>query len=479
MSYANRLEQAPVVVVVVVVVVVEARPRVVVAARVGASITREAIILLSSPCIRPSPALAAHAALSAVPSPHVMSLIVRMLSFCAAVLVAPSRSACCGDPSPLGAASRIGAFFTWESIAWSHRRTRPSLALTVLCHGSAVPGPCIVIARRAASIGVFCASRRGSNTASLDLDAAPRLLARRGPVAPRTVAMETPALDLTILTFRGSLPDRFRLFGMVDEDAAAGAGDGMLRDLAAASDRPLGDPLLDRRWTSINKSGRPLWAKGAFILLDVKIMQAAKTLLNDLDFPMDCRYVVLETRLVDKARTAFETNLSLGEDDREKNRLRGLLNKITVLTLNQESQEELLVTSLTFAHATLANDLANDLESVDSSDSADDSDVAPLPARLTPEQAQAMHRAIEGLGRLLPRSPDQGEAPRSLLPATPAASSSSARSPPCDTWAAASWASTWAAASWASTSSTASWSSSRWGWWSSWSEPDGAWWADP
>ena len=97
----------------------------------------------------------------------------------------------------------------------------------------------------------------------------------------------------------GSLPDRIYVIGL-----DSSGEDSFCRTLAEAADQNLNGSTYDDRVTARDTLGRPLWAKGAFVLVGSAEAQCLHEALEKLSIRLDSRYLVLAE---DCATGAFES----------------------------------------------------------------------------------------------------------------------------------------------------------------------------
>ena len=135
----------------------------------------------------------------------------------------------------------------------------------------------------------------------------------------------------TIFISSGSLPDLLYLVGLGSDSPS------YCRDLAMQADRDTDGSEYDKRVEAKDTLGRPLWAKGAIVLVGSAESRRLHTALEACSTVLDHRYVVVAE---ESARRVFVSMASMAEQavsNRDICRRKAFVNKMRSITFDPDN----------------------------------------------------------------------------------------------------------------------------------------------
>ena len=145
---------------------------------------------------------------------------------------------------------------------------------------------------------------------------------------------EEKSRRFTIFLLSGSLPDRIYLVGLGSDSNS------YCRDLALQADRDTDGSEFDKRVEAKDSVGRPLWAKGAIVLVGSAESRRLHTALEACSIVLDCRYVVVPEACASRAFVSMASMAEQGSSSRDVCRRKVVVNKMRSITVDPENIAE-------------------------------------------------------------------------------------------------------------------------------------------
>ena len=156
----------------------------------------------------------------------------------------------------------------------------------------------------------------------------------KGWPAPGLDATEKQSRRFTIWLLSGSLPDRIYLLGLGSESKS------YCRDLALQADRDTDGSEFDKRVEATDTIGRPLWAKGAIVLVGSAESRRLHTALEVCSIVLDCRYVVVPEERASRVFVSMASMAEQGISNRDTWRRKAVVNKMRSITVDPDNIAE-------------------------------------------------------------------------------------------------------------------------------------------
>ena len=135
----------------------------------------------------------------------------------------------------------------------------------------------------------------------------------------------------TIFLLSGSLPDRIHLVGLGSEVNS------YCRDLALQADRDTDGSEFDKRVEAKDTVARPLWAKGAIVLVGSAESRRLHTALEACSIVLDCRYVVVAEEFASRVFVSMAQMAEHAVSSRDICRRKAVVNKMRSITVDPDN----------------------------------------------------------------------------------------------------------------------------------------------
>ena len=142
---------------------------------------------------------------------------------------------------------------------------------------------------------------------------------------------EEKSRRFTIFLLSGSLPDRIHLVGLGSDSNS------YCRDLALEADRDTDGSEFDKRVDAKDTIARPLWAKGAIVLVGSADSRRLHTALEACSIILDCRYVVVAEECASRVFVSMAQMAELAPSSRDICRRKSVVNKMHSFTVDPEN----------------------------------------------------------------------------------------------------------------------------------------------